>query len=84
MTYGAGPVMSILKFDTVEEAVARANNSIYGLGAGVCTRDIGKALKVAEQLQARENLVVFRLRMSQCMCTPHFLHAMLRTCIDSR
>jgi len=47
-----GPVMSILKFSTVEEAIERANNTIYGLAAGVCTRDIGKALKVTSQLRA--------------------------------
>ena len=44
--------MSILKFSTAEEVVTRCNASIYGLGAGVCTRDVGKALKIAEQLRA--------------------------------
>ena len=44
--------MSILKFSSVDEVVKRCNASIYGLGAGVCTRDVGKALKVAEQLRA--------------------------------
>lgn len=36
-----GPVMSIFKFKTVEEAIERANNTIFGLAGGVCTRDIG-------------------------------------------
>ena len=47
-----GPVMSILKFSSIDEVIERANNSMYGLGAGVCTRDIGKALRVAHSLQA--------------------------------
>lgn len=47
-----GPVMSILRFSTLEDAIARANASEYGLGAGVCTRDVGTALKVAEKLRA--------------------------------
>lgn len=47
-----GPVMSILKFKTVDEAIARANNSIFGLAAGVCSRDIGNALKIAHAIRA--------------------------------
>lgn len=39
-----GPVMSILKFDTIEEVIERANNSSYGLGAGVVTKDISHAI----------------------------------------
>jgi aldehyde dehydrogenase (NAD+) len=42
-----GPVASILPFDTVDEVIARANSSQYGLGGGVWTRDISKAIKVA-------------------------------------
>ncbi|CEM30451.1 unnamed protein product [Vitrella brassicaformis CCMP3155] len=47
-----GPVMSVHKFKTVDEAVERANASQYGLGAGVCTRDVGKAHSIARRLQA--------------------------------
>jgi len=47
-----GPVMSVLKFDKLEEAIRRANNTEYGLGAGVCTRDIGKALSIAHKVRA--------------------------------
>ncbi len=47
-----GPVMSILKFKTTEEAITRANNTVYGLAAGVCTRDVGKALRCARDLRA--------------------------------
>jgi len=35
-----GPVMSIFKFENNEEVLKRANNSEYGLGAGVVTEDI--------------------------------------------
>jgi aldehyde dehydrogenase (NAD+) len=47
-----GPVMSILKFSSIDEVIARANNSIYGLGAGVVTKNIDNAFKLANGLQA--------------------------------
>jgi len=47
-----GPVLVVIPFDEPEEAVALANASIYGLAAGVWTRDIGKAHRIAAQLQA--------------------------------
>lgn len=47
-----GPVMTLLTFDEEEEAVARANNTEYGLAAGLFTRDINRAHRVAAQLQA--------------------------------
>ena len=37
-----GPVQSIFKFDTMEEIVERANNTAYGLAAGILTKDINK------------------------------------------
>lgn len=46
-----GPVMSILKFHTIDEVIQRANNTIYGLGAGVVTRDLEKAIKVTNSLR---------------------------------
>jgi acyl-CoA reductase-like NAD-dependent aldehyde dehydrogenase len=47
-----GPVLVTIPFDDPEEAVALANASIYGLAAGVWTRDVGKAHHVASRLQA--------------------------------
>ena len=46
-----GPVAPILTFDTVDEVVARANATTYGLGAYVYTRDLGRALSLAERLE---------------------------------
>ncbi|KFK95094.1 MULTISPECIES: betaine-aldehyde dehydrogenase [unclassified Serratia (in: enterobacteria)] len=47
-----GPVMSILTYDDEQEAIARANNTHFGLAAGVVTRDLAKAHHVIHQLQA--------------------------------
>uniref|UniRef100_A0A3Q3E272 Aldehyde dehydrogenase 9 family, member A1a, tandem duplicate 1 n=1 Tax=Labrus bergylta TaxID=56723 RepID=A0A3Q3E272_9LABR len=47
-----GPVMSVLPFDTEEEAIKRANNTTFGLASGVFTRDISRAHRVAENLEA--------------------------------
>jgi acyl-CoA reductase-like NAD-dependent aldehyde dehydrogenase len=47
-----GPVLVVIPFDDVKEAVKLANDSIFGLAAGVWTRDIGKAHQVARDLQA--------------------------------
>jgi aldehyde dehydrogenase (NAD+) len=47
-----GPVLSLLTFRTVDEAIARANNTPYGLAAGVWTDKGSKALEVATKLKA--------------------------------
>lgn len=47
-----GPVQTILKFSTLEEAVKRANDTPYGLGAGVFTSDMDKAMRCSQALQA--------------------------------
>jgi len=46
-----GPVMSIMIFDDVEAAIARANDSEYGLAAFVVTQDLNTALSVSERLE---------------------------------
>ena len=47
-----GPVLATIEFADVDEAIARANDSAYGLAAAVWTRDIKKAHYVARRLQA--------------------------------
>jgi acyl-CoA reductase-like NAD-dependent aldehyde dehydrogenase len=47
-----GPVLSTISFSSTEELMEKANGTIYGLAAAVWTRDIAKAHKLAQQLQA--------------------------------
>ena len=46
-----GPVISIIGFDTVEEAIEIANQSVYGLCGSVITKDYSKGIKVANKLE---------------------------------
>lgn len=46
-----GPVLSIIKYDSVAEAVRMANDSIYGLGGAIFTRDIPFAIELAKRLK---------------------------------
>ena len=47
-----GPVLSVTTFDTPEEALEIANDTLYGLGAGVWTRDINRAYRFGRAIQA--------------------------------
>ena len=47
-----GPVLSVIGFDTEEEALAIANDTTYGLAAGVWTQSLPRALRMARELQA--------------------------------
>jgi len=47
-----GPVLSIIPFDTEEDAIQIANGTVYGLAAGVWTQSIRRALVMSEKLEA--------------------------------
>ncbi len=47
-----GPVVSVLSFSDIEDLQKRANNTLYGLSAGIWTRDIGKAHGLAKKIKA--------------------------------
>ncbi|MEH1948458.1 MAG: aldehyde dehydrogenase family protein [Nostoc sp.] len=47
-----GPVMSIIKFKDIDEVIERANATIYGLAAGVWTKDISKAHAIINNVRA--------------------------------
>lgn len=47
-----GPVVAVMPFDSAEEVVSRANNTAYGLVAGVWTKDIKRAHRMAQGLKA--------------------------------
>ncbi|WP_063047708.1 aldehyde dehydrogenase family protein [Nocardia pseudovaccinii] len=47
-----GPVVAVTRFDTVEEATMIANDTLYGLGAGVWTRDITTAYRMGRAIKA--------------------------------
>ena len=47
-----GPILAVIPFDTEAEALAIANDTPYGLAAGVWTSDMAKAMRMSENLQA--------------------------------
>ena len=47
-----GPVQQIIKFSDISEVIDRANNTTYGLAAGVFTKDVDKATAISHSLRA--------------------------------
>ena len=47
-----GPVMSIMRFKNLDEVIDRANKTVYGLAAGVWTKDVSKAIAIANGVRA--------------------------------
>ncbi len=47
-----GPVLAVLTFDDLEEGIQLANQTMYGLAAGIWTKDIQKAHRVAKEIRA--------------------------------
>nr|ABU97475.1 aldehyde dehydrogenase [Suidasia medanensis] len=47
-----GPVQQILKYKTLDEVIERANNTTYGLAAGILTNDLNQALKYSSSVRA--------------------------------
>ena len=63
-----GPVLSVMTFRTPEEAVERANNTPYGLSAGVWTDKGSKIFKIVNQLRA--GVVSVRRLLKSCAMPP--------------
>ena len=47
-----GPVLSVIKFNTFEEAITIMNDTIYGLSSSIYTKDVNIAMKAAEEIEA--------------------------------
>ena len=47
-----GPVIVVIGFDTEQRAIELANDSEFGLGAGIWTQDLSQAFRVSEQIEA--------------------------------
>ena len=46
-----GPVITVIGFDDLDEAVKIANSSVYGLSGSIITKDISKAIKISEKME---------------------------------
>lgn len=59
-----GPVRSIIKYNDVEDAITRANNTPYGLGSSVWSSDVERATSIAGQLEAGTSWVNHHFALS--------------------
>ena len=46
-----GPVQCVIPYDEIDDAIKMANDSHYGLGGGICSRDVAKAQRIASKLR---------------------------------
>ena len=46
-----GPVLAVIRYENLDDAIAMANDSIYGLGGAVFSRDIPKAIAIAKRIR---------------------------------
>lgn len=69
-----GPVQSILKFDTFEEVIDRANDTNYGLAAGVITNDITTAMAFAKFVRAGSVWYLYNLTFENLVGCRNFLY----------
>jgi acyl-CoA reductase-like NAD-dependent aldehyde dehydrogenase len=65
-----GPLLPIMGFDTEEEAIRRANDSIYGLNACIYSRDRDRARRIAERMEAGTVIVNDTMFTHACPETP--------------
>ncbi len=54
-----GPVMSLLTYESEDEVIRRANDTDYGLAAGLVTADLNRAHRVIHQLEAGMRIASF-------------------------
>ena len=47
-----GPVAAVIAYDSEEEAIAMANDSVFGLAAGIWSADTNRALRIADRIEA--------------------------------
>lgn len=62
-----GPVACVMPFDSIDEVIAKGNDTTYGLASGVWTRDINKALHVTRALRAGSVWVNCYLQLDPAM-----------------
>jgi acyl-CoA reductase-like NAD-dependent aldehyde dehydrogenase len=67
-----GPILPVLKYEDLDDAIARANNSPYGLGGTVWGKDLDRARRVAERITSGT------VWINKHPCPPRLAHALLR------